>query len=70
MENQLSKMSVAELKARAYDVIGIFEAAREQLQLLNNEIGSRQQPQTKPAKEEQLELPLEKKEEFKDEPAA
>lgn len=63
MENQISKMSLDELKSRAYDLIAIVQSANGQLQVINNEIANRGTKVEKQIKE-QMELPLE----YKDEP--
>lgn len=48
MENQLSKLSVTEIKAAVYDELAKAEQAQANIRILNQELRNRMQPQGAP----------------------
>lgn len=48
MENQLSRLSITELKAAVYDELAKAEQAQSNIRIINQELRNRMQPQGAP----------------------
>lgn len=56
MDKQLSEMTLIELKALAYDQIGVLERSQQNLKIINAEIERRMQEEQKSTVKEVVDL--------------